>query len=84
MFHKHILSIQCSPVMMLCLGSKGLDSVMSDSCYKEAVLQKNYRKKTMKWLWLFSYNSFVKGALAWYGKLTWESAHAWILKIFCY
>ena len=21
-----------------------------------------------------------KGALAWYGKLTWESAHAWILK----
>ena len=25
-----------------------------------------------------------KGALAWYGKLTWESAHAWILKIICY
>ena len=25
-----------------------------------------------------------KGALAWYGKLTWESAHAWILKIKCY
>ena len=25
-----------------------------------------------------------KGALAWYGKLTWESAHAWILKILCY
>ena len=24
------------------------------------------------------------GALAWYGKLTWESAHAWILKILCY
>ena len=23
-------------------------------------------------------------ALAWYGKLTWESAHAWILKILCY
>ena len=23
---------------------------------------------------------FIKGALAWYGKLTWESAHAWILK----
>ena len=22
-----------------------------------------------------------KGALAWYGKLTWETAHAWILKI---
>ena len=27
---------------------------------------------------------FVKGALAWYGKLTWECAHAWILKILCY
>ena len=26
----------------------------------------------------------MKGALAWYGKLTWESAHAWILKILCY
>ena len=26
----------------------------------------------------------VKGALAWYGKLTWESAHAWILIILCY
>ena len=25
-----------------------------------------------------------KGALAWCGKLTWESAHAWILKILCY
>ena len=27
---------------------------------------------------------FMKGALAWYGKLTWESAHAWILKILCF
>ena len=26
----------------------------------------------------------LKGALAWYGKLTWESAHAWILEILCY
>ena len=26
----------------------------------------------------------AKGALAWYGKLTWESAHTWILKILCY
>ena len=25
-----------------------------------------------------------KGALAWYGKLTWESAHAWILIILFY
>ena len=28
--------------------------------------------------------SILKGALAWYGKLTWESAHAWILIILCY
>ena len=26
----------------------------------------------------------IKGALAWYGKLTWESAHAWNLIILCY
>ena len=26
----------------------------------------------------------AKRALAWYGKFTWESAHAWILKILCY
>ena len=26
---------------------------------------------------------FIKGALAWYGKLTWESAHAWNLMILC-
>ena len=25
----------------------------------------------------------LKGDLAWYGKITWESAHAWILKILC-
>ena len=28
--------------------------------------------------------TFNKGALSWYGKLTWESAHAWILMILCY
>ena len=26
----------------------------------------------------------IKGALAWCGKLTWESVHAWILKLLCY
>ena len=26
---------------------------------------------------------FDKGALAWYGKFTWESAHAWNLMILC-
>ena len=29
------------------------------------------------------YDEICKGALAWYGKLKWESAHAWILKILC-
>ena len=28
--------------------------------------------------------SFLKGALTWYGKLTWESAHAWNLIILCF
>ena len=27
--------------------------------------------------------NFSKGALSWYGKLTWESAHAWNLIILC-
>ena len=26
---------------------------------------------------------YYKGALTWYGKLTWESAHAWNLIILC-
>ena len=30
------------------------------------------------------YQISSKGALAWYGKLTWESVHARILKILCY
>ena len=27
--------------------------------------------------------NITKGALSWYGKLTWESAHAWNLIILC-
>ena len=49
---------ECSPFIMLCLGSIGMDSVISESCYKGTILQMNYRKMTIKWL--FSYNSFVK------------------------
>ena len=26
----------------------------------------------------------LKGALTWYGKLTWESVHAWNLKMFMF
>ena len=36
------------------------------------------------WKTLPKHPFHCKGALAWYGKLTWESAHAWILKILCY
>ena len=31
----------------------------------------------------YSRLNVLKGALSWYGKLTWESAHAWNLIILC-
>ena len=31
-----------------------------------------------------TFNYPLKGALTWYGKLTWESAHAWNLIILCH
>ena len=34
-----------------------MDSVISESCYKGTILQRNYRKMTMKWS--FSNNSVV-------------------------
>ena len=43
---------------MLCLGSVEMDLVISESCYKQTILQSNYRKMII--LWSFSYNSFVK------------------------
>ena len=33
---------------------------------------------------VYGNSDILKGALAWYGKLTWESVHAWILIILCY
>ena len=36
------------------------------------------------WLDNIRINKYAKGALSWYGKLTWESAHAWNLIILCY
>ena len=54
---------------MLCLGSIGMDHVITVSCYKGTILQKNYRKMTI--LWSFSYNSFVK----FNGKNIWEPQH---------
>ena len=45
---------------MLCLVSIGMEGVIviSELFYKGTILQKNYRKMTIKWS--FSYNSFVK------------------------
>ena len=46
-----------------------MDSVISESCYKGTILQKKYRKMTIKWS--FSYISFVK----FHGKKNWEPHH---------
>ena len=58
-----ILDRECSPFIMICLGSIGLgsivmDHVVSEPCYIGTILQRNYRKMTI--LWSFSCNSFVK------------------------
>ena len=36
--------IQYSLLITLCLGSVGMDHVISKLCYKGTLLQKNYRK----------------------------------------
>ena len=53
--------LQCSPFIMLCMGSMGMDCVIRESCYKGTISQRNY-------LWSFYYNSFVK----FHGKNIWE------------
>ena len=50
-------------------GSIAMDHVLSESYNKSKILQRNYRKMTMKWS--FSYNSFVK----FHGKKSWEPQH---------
>ena len=50
--------VQFSPIIRLYLGSIGMDCVLSKSCYKGTILQRNYRKITI--LWSFSYNFYVK------------------------
>ena len=40
---------QYSPFIILYLGSIGMDRVISEPCYKETILQRNYRKMTIKW-----------------------------------
>ena len=56
-----VFYIQCSPSITLCLGSIGLigmNLVLSESSYKERILQRNDRKITI--LWSFSYHYFAK------------------------
>ena len=64
-----LIKIQYSPFIMLCLGSIGIDCVISESCYNGTILQRNYRKMTI--LWSFSYNSFVN----FHGTKNWEPEH---------
>ena len=47
---------QCSPFILLYLGSIGMDCVISELCYKGTILQSNDREMTISWS--FSYNSF--------------------------
>ena len=51
-------SNQTSKQIMQYLGSIGMDHVISESCYKRTILQRNDRKMTMKWS--FSYQFYVK------------------------
>ena len=48
-------TVHCSPFIMLCLGSIGMDRVISKFCFKRTILQRNYRKMTI--LQSFSCNS---------------------------
>ena len=45
-FANRVSDIQCSPFIMISLGSIGIDSVIGELCYKGIILQRNYRKMT--------------------------------------
>ena len=50
--------VQCSPFIAYVCGLCGMDCVISESCYKEKILQRKYRKMTISSS--FTYDSFVK------------------------
>ena len=52
--------------------------------YGEALLLMSGTNNFVKKYFLSTISDSTKGALAWYCKLTWESAHARILIILCY
>ena len=39
--------LQCGPIIILFLGSIGMDNVISELCYGGEILQRNYRKMTI-------------------------------------
>ena len=41
------MRVQCSPFIMLYLGSIGMIPLISELCLKETILQRNYRKMTI-------------------------------------
>ena len=55
------------------LGSIGMDSFISELCYKGKILQRNYRKMTSSWS--FSYNSIV----IFHDKNIWEPQRVTVL-----
>ena len=55
---RHVTDCTKPPVKCLYLGSIGMDHVISESCCKGTIIQRNYRKNNI--IWSFSYNSFVK------------------------
>ena len=34
--------VECCPFIMLCFGSIGMDSVVSESCFKGTILERSY------------------------------------------
>ena len=57
-FMEKIGKIQCSTFIILYMGSIGMDHVISELWFTGTILQRNYRKMTIKLS--FSYNSFEK------------------------
>ena len=43
----HLIQVQGSPFITLCLGSIELGRVISEPCYKEIILYRNCRKITI-------------------------------------
>ena len=60
--------VQCSRFIMLYLGSIRMDPVISEPCYKGAILQRNYRNMTRKW----SFFPVIPWYVKFQGKKNWK------------